>query len=88
MEKIYLPVIAEEDYEAFRSIMHSELPPSYSEWRERHATRVAYWSKTHQIVEVDVKPTGFGEFIHKNGRAGDQRALIDFAARMSERPNR
>jgi hypothetical protein len=33
MAKMYLPVIAPKDYEAFRKILRDEIPSNYAEWR-------------------------------------------------------
>jgi hypothetical protein len=33
MAKMYLPVIAPKDYEAFRKILKDEIPSNYAEWR-------------------------------------------------------
>jgi hypothetical protein len=42
VDDLYFPIIEQDDYEAFRSIMHSELPVAYKEWLQRHAKRVTY----------------------------------------------
>ena len=62
-DNIYLPVIRESDYEAFRSIMHNELPPAYNAWLQRHADRIAHYEKSHRIVEIEINPDDFAAFL-------------------------
>ena len=56
LDILYLPVIREADYEAFRHIMHDELPPTYVEWNQRHLDRIAYW-RCYGAGEEGVAPS-------------------------------
>jgi hypothetical protein len=85
VDSMFFPVIVQDDYEAFLSVMHGELPPAYEEWLRRHADRVAYWNKTHRIVEVKVQADDFAAYIRKRGRGADMKSLFDFTAFVGER---
>lgn len=85
MDLMYFPIISEDDYEAFRSIMQNELPPAYSAWLQRHADRVAHWGKTHRIVEVKVKADDFVSYIREHGRGADLNSLYAFTEFVGKR---
>jgi hypothetical protein len=85
MDILYFPIIAEGDYEAFRNIMHSELPPAYDEWLKRHADRVAFYNQTHRIIDVKVNADDFSAFIREHGRGADLKALYNFTAFIGQR---
>jgi hypothetical protein len=45
----------------------------------RHASRVAMWSKTHKIVDVEVNPAGFSTYIKNRNKGADLNQLYVFA---------
>jgi len=79
MDCVYLPIIAEDDFSSFRSVMHDELPATYKEWLERHAARVAHWRETHQIIEVKVKASEFAAYLRTGNYGADLNRLYIFA---------
>lgn len=86
MEPLYFPVIIDDDYEAFRRIMHDELAPTYNEWRKRHADRVKYWSAENKtIIEVQVKPDDFAAYLGAGGYGADMNRLYVFAELLGKR---
>jgi len=70
MAKMYLPVIAPKDYEAFRKILRDEIPSNYAEWRRD----VDKWQAVHRaqqdtIIEVEVSPNSFADYLRQNDYA-------------------
>lgn len=85
MDCIYFPVIAEDDFESFRSIMHGELPTTYKEWLEREADRIAHWQKTHKIVEVKVKANDFSTYLRASWHGTYLNSLYVFTESIGKR---
>jgi hypothetical protein len=74
MDDAYFPEINEEDYESFRAIIH-ELMPTYKEWLRYMARRVAHFSKTRNIIKVEVKPDDVSAYLRKSGHSADLNSL-------------
>jgi hypothetical protein len=88
MDHLYFPVIEQDDYEAFRSIMHSELPVTYREWLQRHADRVGHYrTEGRTIIEVKVKPNDFAAYLHARSHGANMRSLFDFTE-LFGKPNK
>jgi hypothetical protein len=86
IDNIYLPVISQEDFEAFRSLMHDELPTTYNEWTKRHADRAAYWrDEERAIIEVQVKPHDFANYIGTGAHGADLNRLYVFTEIVGKR---
>jgi hypothetical protein len=79
MDCVYFPVIAETDYAPFKAILRDELPSTHEEWLKRHASRVAMWSKTHKIVDVEVNPAGLSTYLKNRNKGADLNQLYVFA---------
>jgi hypothetical protein len=74
MEDTYFPEISEGDYSSFRAIIH-ELMPTYKDWLHYIAKRVAHWSKTHNVIRVEMKPDSLSEYLRKSGQVADLNSL-------------
>ena|ERR1035437_7865374 len=85
MEYVYFPIIEENDFGAFRGVMHGELPATYKEWLQRHADRVAHYRKTHKIIEVKAKASDFAAYLHAGGHSADLNRLYIFAESIGKR---
>jgi hypothetical protein len=68
---IYIEVIAETDYDAFRSLMGNELADTFDEWRERHQQRISGYA------HCDLRK--FAEYLNATGRAPTMSNLLAFA---------
>jgi hypothetical protein len=84
MNDTYFPEISEDDYESFRAIIY-ELMPTYKEWHEYIARRVAHWSKTHNVIQVKVKPNDVSAYLGKSGHSADLNSLYIVAEFLSKR---
>ena len=85
MDDTYFPEISEDDYESFRAIINHELMPTYKEWLEYIAKRVAHWSKTHNIIKVEVKPDDVSAYLRKSGHSADLNSLYTAAEFLGKR---
>jgi hypothetical protein len=85
MDCVYLPIIAEDDFKAFRDVLRGELPPTYSEWLQREANRVAHWRDTHEIIRVNVKASDFTAYLRAGGHGHDLNRLYIFAESVWKR---
>src|SRR6266480_1093683 len=85
MAKMYLPVIAPKDYEAFRKILRDEIPSNYDEWRRE----VDKWQAVHRvqqdiIIEVEISPNSFANYLRRNDYGAGLKHLVGFAADQGE----
>jgi hypothetical protein len=85
MAKMYLPVIAPKDYEAFRKILRDEIPSNYAEWRRD----VDKWQAVRRaqqdtIIEVEISPNSFANYLRQNDYAPGLKRLVGFAADQGE----
>jgi len=85
MAKMYLPVIAPKDYEAFRKILRDEIPSNYAEWRRD----VDKWQAAHRaqqdtIIEVEISPNSFADYLRQNDYAPGLKRLVGFSADQGE----
>jgi hypothetical protein len=79
MEIIYLPFISPHNYEAFRRILHSDLPNTYDEWFQLHANERADRGRVGlSIREIKVNPNEFSRFLNARGMAASPKALGAF----------
>ena len=85
MDDTYFPEISEDDYESFRAIMNHELMPTYREWIEYIAKRVAHFSKTRNIIKVEVKPDDVSAYLRKSGHSADLNSLYMAAEFLGKR---
>jgi hypothetical protein len=84
MNDRYFPEISEEDYESIRAII-LELMPTYKEWLRYIAGRVAHFSKTHNIIKVEVKPDDIFAYLRKSGQTADLNSLYMAAEFLGKR---
>ncbi len=73
-----LPVIAEDDYEAFREII-PELPDNYADWLKLHEVEKSERSKINPVQEVPVRPDEFVAYCDYIGAKPSEEALLSFA---------
>jgi hypothetical protein len=81
---IYMPRIASADFESFRHILKKEIATTFEEWTEGYRERVAHWSETSRIIEIDINPDDFIAFCRGKSRGYNARSLYDFAAEIGE----
>jgi len=84
MDDTYFPEISADDYESFRAIIY-ELMPTYREWLEYIAKRVAHFSKTRNIIKVEVKPDDVSAYLRKSGHGADLNSLYMVAEFLGKR---
>ena len=82
---LYFPIIAEDDFESFRNIIHDELPVTYKEWLKREADRIARYRETHRIINVKVKSSDFATYLSAGGNGTHLKRLWDFAELVGKR---
>lgn len=82
-ETYYLPVIAAQDFEAFRRLLKDEIGATYEIWLQRHREKVSYYG-TANVVEINIAPDQFARFCHSETRAYDGKTLVDLAFRLGE----
>ena len=83
---LYLPVIDENDFKSFKSIMHHEInPPTHQVWLQGHADRIAHYRSTHKVIEVDVNPDEFEGYLSERSRGANMESLLAFAEFVGKR---
>ena len=83
-----LPVIASEDYDAFRHTLRSHIPNTYDEWLNLLAKWEKHWnSDGAPIRHVDVNPDKFARYLGTTGHAPTLNELFVFAALANENGN-
>jgi hypothetical protein len=76
----FVPNIAEEDYESFRSMLHGSIPDSYYDW-----LNLAFEMKTESIGEgnfaapVEVNPDEFARYCRSTENLSNLYSLKQFA---------
>lgn len=76
---MYLPIIAAQDFEAFRAILKSEIAPTFQEWQQGHANRLAMYPTSYVIREIKVRPDEFARFCDRKCCGYDANSMIAFA---------
>jgi hypothetical protein len=84
MEKLFLPVIAAADYQAFRGFMKDEIPATFDAWLRRHHECVSYWRAERCVVDVELNPDEFRRFCLSEAMGYDANALCVFADRVGK----
>ncbi len=85
-EPVALPVIALDDYEAFRTILKTHIPDTFDEWLDKFAK----WEKEFQsrgIVRINAYPAEFSRYLDTTGAIPNLRSLIDFAGHVADKHN-
>lgn len=82
MATIPVPFIAKSDYEAFRSLMGHNLPPTYAKWLpvQQDAVREALrlCGNIGSVTEIQVNPDEFARFCGETGAIADTASLMRF----------
>jgi hypothetical protein len=85
MAKMYLPVIAPKDYEAFRDLLKDKMPSSYDQWRhDIDKWRALHREQQDTIIEVEISPTSFADYLRENDYAPRLKSLVGFAAHRGD----
>jgi hypothetical protein len=84
VDEIFLPVIAESDFEAFRALLKGEIAPTYDGWTKSHQERVHYWSTQLGVIEVKAAPDEFRRFCLSEAIPYDGNSLLKFAAAIGK----
>ena len=79
MDTIFLPLIAQDDFESFLRLKISGFPADYATVRQRHLNRLAHYGSTYRVVEVHVDPDEFSRFVSDRAKANDIGSLLAFA---------
>jgi hypothetical protein len=79
MDEMFLPLISENDYEAFRCVMHAQIPTTFDEWHQYHTARLTEYGKMYRIIQINVNPDEFANFISSRGMPANGRSLLVFA---------
>ena len=79
MDTEFLPVISRNDYDAFRSILHTDLPGTYDEWFQLHAEhRADLQRKGHVVREIDIYSNEFAGYLAVRGYRANLATLRNF----------
>ena len=84
MDKMFLPVILEENFEAFRRLKILYFPDTYAFWLQSHRQRLSEYGCNYDIVEIPINPDQFTWFIQEYGKAANTGSLVDCAIYFGE----
>lgn len=87
-ERLYLPRITPQDFEAFRKIMKAEIAPTFHEWAERHRERIAMYGSQCSVVEISVDPNEFTRFCQEKTLPYNGQSLLVFAETIGKAQHR
>lgn len=74
------PLIAKEDYPAFRPILGANAPDTHDEWLKLHREQVEQTRRDgNEVVEIEVKYDEFIALCRTSGHTPNQNVLMDFA---------
>jgi hypothetical protein len=80
----YLPIIAQDDFEAVRGIMRPHMPYTYDEWLKLSADWVGeYGADGFMRRNVDIDE--YAAFVSGSGRAPDLQSLLGFVQPVHDR---
>ena len=80
-----LPIIASNDYDAFRRILHSYIPDTYDEWLNLFAKWEKEWSGNGRSVRrIKVDSREFSRHLDTTGHAPTLNELFVFAATFAD----
>ena len=85
MAALYLPTIRRQDYETFRRMLGTELPPTYQKWLklcDRTSKEHALYG--HPVWQVDVAPEEFARYCASKRAVRDRASLVRFMMEKSE----
>ena len=75
MEIVYLPVIDQQDFEAFIPLLRPDGPASYEEWLTVRAGQLETDRGLKNVREIKVYPNEFAMFLASGGEGYGIRAL-------------
>jgi hypothetical protein len=79
-----LPIISQNDYDAFRRIPTRDLPDTYNEWLKMLAERKLEHARLgYRIIEVKVNPHEFARYLTTAGQPGNLKTLADFTLEIA-----
>jgi hypothetical protein len=78
-EMLILPSISKDNFEAFRKYLGASLPQSYDDWLQLRAACVAK-NGPDDVIEIDVVPDEFAEYIARRGQKADLQTLRQFVS--------
>ena len=78
---VYYPKIRPTDYDAFRSVLHPDLPNTYNEWLDlaREQMRQIILTRAGNPIEVEINPHEFAVYCHSGRHARTLDSLKRFA---------
>jgi len=79
-------LIASEDYESFRRILHAHLPNTYDEWFQLHSKELANHERfLRPFREIQIYPDEFIDYLRPFGREANLVSMRNFAIEKSAR---
>lgn len=76
MTKYFIPLIAPENYDAFRRILHDNIPNSYDVWLDLRAKeRTVLIGQGFDVVGVEIEPNEFTRYCDREGAKRDIHTL-------------
>jgi hypothetical protein len=76
---LILPSISKDNFEVFRKYLGESLPESYDDWLQLRADCVAK-NGPDDVIDIDVVPNEFAEYIARRGQKADLKALREFVS--------
>jgi hypothetical protein len=77
MSITYLPVIAADDFEAFRKLSGREFPQTYDEWCDLRSKWLDDYRGAIRNIRVDARK--FAQYLAENTKANELKSLLEFA---------
>jgi hypothetical protein len=74
-----LPSISQDNFEAFRKYLGESLPRSYNDWLRLRSSWIAE-NGANEVIEIDVVPSEFAEYISRRGKNPDLSALLEYVS--------
>jgi hypothetical protein len=85
----YSPIIKKDDYDAFRSLINSDMPDTFDEWAyQRGEADLQYTRRGLAVRRIEVHPDGFVAYLLAQRAKASRHELDSFAAQEAARQNR
>jgi hypothetical protein len=80
MATLFVPQIAEQDYESIRRLLNRDIPDTYDKWLNLIFECVTNNQATGHISEtIDIDPNEFGRYLRATGAEANLQGLRNFA---------
>jgi hypothetical protein len=89
MTDVFEPLIEPQDYDSFRSLLHSHVPDTYDEWLNLQAEKALPLTLAgHRIRNIKVNPDEFVRYCASMGKEYTLDSLREFATTIAGGKNR